>query len=185
MHFSIENRTAMDKIFGIGLNRTGTGSLAAALRILGYKVSHWTHHTEICQQLALNRFDFPFLEEYDAVLDLPIPAIYKELHQHYPNAKFIYTWRDFHSWINSHKKMYEKLGDIPLFETKLVYGDFKFNRHKWFHTHENHNKEVLKYFKKKDKNFISLRYNNNHWEELCKFLDKPIPDEPWPHVNKL
>lgn len=22
------------------------------------------------------------------------------------------------------------------------------------------------------------------WEPLCKFLDKPIPDEPFPHVNK-
>ncbi|PNP81069.1 hypothetical protein FNYG_05536 [Fusarium nygamai] len=22
------------------------------------------------------------------------------------------------------------------------------------------------------------------WEPLCKFLDKPVPDEPFPHVNK-
>ena len=21
------------------------------------------------------------------------------------------------------------------------------------------------------------------WEPLCKFLDKPVPDEPFPHVN--
>lgn len=25
---------------------------------------------------------------------------------------------------------------------------------------------------------------NDGWEPLCKFLDKPIPDEPFPHVNK-
>ena len=25
---------------------------------------------------------------------------------------------------------------------------------------------------------------NDGWEPLCKFLDKPVPDEPFPHVNK-
>lgn len=24
----------------------------------------------------------------------------------------------------------------------------------------------------------------DEWEPLCKFLDKPIPEEPFPHVNK-
>ena len=26
--------------------------------------------------------------------------------------------------------------------------------------------------------------NNDGWEKLCKFLDRPIPNKDFPHLNK-
>lgn len=174
----------MNKIFGIGLNRTGTGTLATALRILGYKVSHWTHHREISEHLIREDFNFPFLKEYDAVLDLPIPILFKELDKAYPGSKFIYSHRPYKAWIESQENLHRKIGmDKPVFECKLVYGSFYFDRMKYCQKFSEHENEVFKYFEGKS-NFLHISTAQFSWGKLCEFLNKPIPIQPFPHVNK-
>ena len=46
----------MNKIFGIGAHKTATGSLSAALNILGIKCSHWEHHKELYEGIKKNNF---------------------------------------------------------------------------------------------------------------------------------
>jgi len=87
------------KIFGIGLHRSGTSSLAAALRVLGYR----TLQTPIS---VFNDINQPCLEENDAFTDLPIPLLYKELDQKYPGSKFICTIRDVDKWLASVKWLF-------------------------------------------------------------------------------
>lgn len=174
------------KIFGIGLNRTGTGSLAAALKILGYKVSHWQHHTQISHYLTLNRFDFPLLKTHDAVLDLPIPAIFKELHQHYPQAKFIYTMREKADWLKSQEKHYNRLGGKGFFECKLTYGSYHFDKELYSEAWERHTEEVYNYFIEENRgNLLVLECGQDNWQRLCNFLGHEVPNTPWPHINRL
>lgn len=59
------------KGFGIGLSKTGTISLFAALALLGYRAA-----------------------EHDVATDLPLAAFYPQLDERYPGSKFILTLRD-------------------------------------------------------------------------------------------
>src|SRR5438105_11325665 len=85
------------KIFGIGLSKTGTTSLANALQILGYKtkdnmgvVNYATHD--------LSSVHLEVVEAYDALTDTPIPSFYRELDARYPGSRFILTVRDSDEW---------------------------------------------------------------------------------------
>ena len=89
------------KIIGAGLSKTGTTSLAAGLRILGFNVFHFAEHLSIHRKQWLDLYfngvepDFAAMyEEVDAVTDLP-PALWlKEILKSFPDAKVILTVRD-------------------------------------------------------------------------------------------
>ncbi len=176
----------MNKIFGIGANKTGTSSLAKALEILGYKISHWDHHEEISKGILKYQFNYKFLKKYDGVVDLPIPSIYKELDQHYPGSKFILTIRDASKWIKSEEAHHKLIGeDQPIFECFLMYGSYFFNNEMYLKRYAEHNEEVLEYFKDRPEDLLVLDISNdNAWSSLCKFLGKPVTDQPFPHENK-
>ena len=82
------------KVFGIGLQRTGTMSLAKALNILQIKTLHWPWQ-------LLHDSDHEVLREFDGFVDFPIPLMYKKLDVKYPSSKFILTVRDKNSWLGS------------------------------------------------------------------------------------
>ncbi len=176
----------LNKIFGVGANKTGTGSVTAALDILGFKVSHWDHHQEILHGLIHCTFRFDFLEEYAGATDLPIPSIYKELDKSYPNSKFILTIRDIDSWLRSEENHHRRLGfEKPCFEVFLLYGSFFFDREKFRKAYVEHNNEVREYFRDRPDDLLTIDVANGEgWEKLCPFLDKSIPDVPFPHVNR-
>ena len=63
------------KIFGIGLGKTGTTSLARALNILGYKTNHYPNPDKMLKR------DFEeLLMTYDALSDNPVAAVYKDIY---------------------------------------------------------------------------------------------------------
>jgi hypothetical protein len=81
----------MHKLFGIGLPRTGTTSLAKALRILGYSGENY------CMLSKRKEEDeHKFFEVNNAFY-----SCYKYLFTENENAKFILTIRDSTSWQNS------------------------------------------------------------------------------------
>ena len=100
------------KVVGVGLGRTGTMSLKHALNKLGYKTFHTDEmffHYKIFGMFLQDVFAYPpatgeqvvrppsdfelIAREYDATVDLPLALYYKELHDKYPDAKFILTTR--------------------------------------------------------------------------------------------
>ena len=47
-----------------------------------------------------------------------------------------------------------------------------------------HNEEVRAYFGDSD-DFLEFSIEEGDgWEKLCRFLDKPVPNVPFPHKNK-
>lgn len=102
------------KVIGIGLQKTGTSSVHAALEMLGYKSHHCIpelyaeefgdvcpHQNEILK-LRIDEIDRQ-LYKYDALNDLPValPEVYEIIMQKLPNALYIYTDRDPKKWTNS------------------------------------------------------------------------------------
>ena len=101
----------------LGLPRTGTTSVCAAAVELGFK----TAHTVYIQST---------LEEAELVADTPIFNDYKQLHQQYPDAKFILLERDILAWLPSVKLLLTRMADRLLIEhggffpsLKRCYGD--------------------------------------------------------------
>ena len=78
----------MNKIFIIGLPRTGTTSVCAAMLELGFRVAH-TAYT-----------DRSFIEA-QVIADTPIFCDYQDLDKAYPNAKFIHLARPMDKWLPS------------------------------------------------------------------------------------
>lgn len=122
------------KVFCLGLSRTGTTSLCAALQDLGYTAMHyplslytqshllggdkftpnlvlspykkWRREKEIKALDLINSLEV--LKEYDAFGDLPVPLFYRELDKLCPGSKFILTSRDLEKWLISMQWLFSK-----------------------------------------------------------------------------
>jgi hypothetical protein len=86
----------MNKLFIIGLPRTGTTSISVALLDYGFKVAH-TAYTKRAFELA------------DVVSDAPCFADYKELDQLFPDSKFVYLDRALEHWGPSMQMLLNKM----------------------------------------------------------------------------
>lgn len=84
------------KIFIIGLPRTGTTSISSKCLELGYRVAH-TAYTQ-------KTFDHA-----KVIADTPIFTDYQALDKHYPNSKFIYLARELSLWIPSIKQLLQRM----------------------------------------------------------------------------
>ena len=103
-----------DKVFCIGLNKTGTTSLHRALTILGYNSVHAKTKdginikTTIKQNFRQGNDILTSLEKYDAFSDWDLDdsshLIFKEFYNQYPNSKFILNTRNMDSWLDSREK---------------------------------------------------------------------------------
>ncbi len=83
------------KIFGIGLSRTGTTSLNAALNILGWHSVHWQN------PLTRELIDHDDLFLFEAFTDITVSHNFEWLYHTFPNAHFILTERDEDDWAKS------------------------------------------------------------------------------------
>jgi hypothetical protein len=148
------------KILNIGLPRTGTFSLAIALSILGYNTKHYPH-------------DINLISKYDAACEVVFS--YEELHLKFPNSFYIFTNRKFESWIRSCKS--------HSIHYKNYWNNFWQNSTNWEKIYYK-KLDSINYFKNY-KNFLILNLEDqNKWEKLCNFLNKPIPQISYPHLNK-
>jgi len=84
------------KIFVIGLPRTGTTSFCQAMLNLNYKVAH-TAYTQECFNHA------------QVIADTPIFHDFQLLDTYYPNSKFIYLTRDLSLWLPSIKRLLARM----------------------------------------------------------------------------
>lgn len=172
------------KIFCIGFHKTGTTSLAEALRKLGYRVTgpngvHNPHISENVLAVAARA-----VERFDAFQDNPWPVIYRALDQRYPGSKFILTLREPKSWIRS---QVQHFGRRDTEMRKWIYGvgHPEGNEELYLKRYATHNREVFEYFKDRPDDLLVMDLaKGDGWEKLCPFLGKPVPTEPFPHANK-
>jgi len=51
--------------------------------------------------------------------------------------------------------------------------------------YEKHNSEVECYFRDRSNDLLIVDWEQeNKWDDLCEFLGKDIPNDPFPHANK-
>jgi len=170
----IFRKKQVPKVFGIGFSKTGTSSLYKAFGILGYRSIHflragkdpkegWIEYLKKCK--------------FDAYSDVPMmyPGMFEKLDKSFPNSKFILTIREKESY----KKSY----------TNYIRGspwDIKDDQDliKRMERFENYNKRAIEHFKERpDKLLVMNIIDGDGWDKLCNFLNKPIPNKPFPHKN--
>ncbi len=177
---------AIFKVFGIGLNKTGTTTLGQCLRKLGY--NHQSCNRRLFEQCRQGDFSalYRIVGKFDSFEDWPYPAYYKLLDITFPGSKFILTTRvSADKWFNSLKK--HSLRTPPKHCRELAYGiEYPHqNKDKMIELYNKHNREVLEYFKTRELDFIHLCWEKGDgWAELSEFLKIKMPTIEFPHANK-
>jgi hypothetical protein len=178
-----------DKVFCIGMFRTGTTSLSKSLEILGYNVSSlpwwkpfnttpmifdvwyemdydWDQYMNVIWEYTL---------KYNSFSDYPWMFLYHKCYEWYPFSKFILTVRDPYELAESEYRWWV-YHNIPIekFPSKSKFVD----------RYVKHYTSVINFFDSKD-NFLQMNiFDGDGWDVLCNFLNKPIPDVEFPHLNK-
>ncbi len=101
------------KVFGIGLNKTGTSSLHQALEVLGYRSLHWggeQTHDAVLRAIDEGEPLLSYVDpEPDAICDVFTVTYYFFLADaEYPGSKFILTLRDLDEWLDSRRRHVER-----------------------------------------------------------------------------
>jgi len=176
------------KIFGIGLEKTGTSTLGRSLEILGFD-KRKGFDFEALEAYKQGHMDevYAVAEEHDNFEHYPWALMYKELYERYPDAKFILTTRtSAFRWFNSLCHHARRTG--PDDARQLVYGHAMPNL---FETedlayYDDHVKNVHQFFNDRDSSrLLEVCWaKDDGWQQLCTFLNCPIPDEEFPHLNR-
>jgi hypothetical protein len=172
------------KVIGIGFHKTGTSTLDTVLSKLGFKVLDY--RIDLADDLFNENYEriFELTDSHDAFQDNPWAVLYKELDARYPNSKFILTERNEEKWI---KSMVNHFGDSHTEMRRWIYGTGhpKGNEDLYLERYRLHYREVKEYFKVRPNDILAVSWEKGDgWKKICDFLDKPIPDAPFPHANK-
>lgn len=189
------------RVIGAGLGRTATFSLKFALEHLGLGPCY--HMSEV---FAGGRRNVPLWLDviggkpdwdevfagFESTTDYPACTYWRELAEHYPEAKIVLTVRDANSWFDSVTEtifspaMQNSLAGSPLeammrgaiFE-QFDGGDIldRAFMTDWF---VHRNQEVRDALPPERLLVFSPKEG---WEPLCAFLGVPVPDCPFPRVN--
>lgn len=196
------------KLIGAGFGRTGTKSLQVALEELGvgpcYHMTTLFDHPEQSKTWRAATAGEPvdwqtFLKEYSATVDWPGCTFYQELMTAFPEAKVLLNVREPERWYTSAAAtIYGATHGIPgfvrLIRPQLANVIDMVNELIWHKTFDDrfadrahaiavfnaHNAEVQRVVPPEQ--LLVYRVNEG-WEPLCRFLDVPVPEKPFPHLN--
>lgn len=174
------------KIFCIGMFKTGTTSLGSALDILGYKTKHgpwWPKQKMIVDDWFRRPRDwknygdviFEETKKFQAFEDYPWMWCFDMCWNWYPTATFIWTKREPTEVAESEHRWWKRMGkkEIPPKEAFIE----RYKRHE----------QMVYDFCYQHDDFRCYSLNicaGQGWKELCSILEKPVPDVPFPHNKR-
>ncbi len=185
------------KVIGAGFGRTGTDSMREALTILGFGPCHHMKAVmadEENKQLwrAVSRGETPDWDHifagYHSCVDWPSAHYWRDLIEHYPDAKVILTNRSPESWWNSFEstilKGIERSTDPESLGLALVANQV-------FEGSPHDKDKAMAIFKANVKSVIEtvpadrlLVHNlGDGWDPLCAHLGVGVPDQDYPGLN--
>lgn len=205
--------SASIQVIGAGWGRTGTMSLMNALEVLGYNPCYHMvkniddGHCFFWQRVFSGKpynFDEIF-SQYRATTDFPSALFWREQMERYPDAKVVLTLRDEDSWFDSCAQTiflvmpgnpnapygvqiahFFGLGPARGFAamadmmSQRAFDSRPGVRDVCVPLFRAHNQDVIQNCSK-DK--LLVMKISEGWEPLCRFLDVPIPQTPFPRVN--
>ncbi len=175
------------KVFGVGLNKTGTTTLKLVFERLGYRhLSRTPRLFKLWKMRAYNEI-FAYIDDFESFEDWPWPLMVPELIERYPQAKFVLTRRSSPQiWVESLKRQAERTNpdNNP---RKTIYGRHYPHGHEQEHIdyYSDHIERVRALFESEPDRLVELCWDDgDSWKEICSFLDKRAPWSAFPHANK-
>lgn len=183
--------TECHRVFGIGLSRTGTLSLACALEMLGWRTAHFPHDRRTFEQLRTGDLDLDLFRCYDAVCDTPVVPHYAQLSEMFPTSKFILTVRDRDDWHASAARFWDETAieqedAFHRFVNTAVYGIERYERDRFDYVYDRHLASVRAHFDAAPYRLLELDIcgEPDPWKPLCEFLGREHPSHQFPHQNQ-
>jgi hypothetical protein len=186
------------KVIGSGLGRTGTLSTKLALEQLGFGPCHhmvevFMHPESVPLWVAAGEgnpdWDAIF-GGYQSMVDHPGCAYWRQLMEHYPDAKVLHTVRDPDKWFDSTQATIFGPGrPVPPEGTPMRaffdqlyawYGGDMHDRAFMTGFFRRHTEAVIAGVPKERLLVFDVAQG---WEPLCAFLGVPVPDTPYPREN--
>ncbi|HEY1752052.1 MAG TPA: sulfotransferase [Caulobacteraceae bacterium] len=189
------------KIVGSGLGRTGTKSMQTALGMLGFGPCHhmvevFAHPESMALWIEASEgkpvWDQIFAD-YSSMVDYPGAAYWRQLADHYPDAKVLHTVRDPDQWFDStqatifspmnrsatvasnddlRSRFFASwMGPLQPHLADRAYMTDHFRRHT----------EAVKAAIPPER--LLVYEVGEGWDRLCPFLGVPVPAEPYPSEN--
>eukprot|EP00382_Lankesteria_abbotti_P003754 CAMPEP_0113845104 /NCGR_PEP_ID=MMETSP0372-20130328/579_1 /TAXON_ID=340204 /ORGANISM="Lankesteria abbotti" /LENGTH=224 /DNA_ID=CAMNT_0000814125 /DNA_START=100 /DNA_END=774 /DNA_ORIENTATION=+ /assembly_acc=CAM_ASM_000359 len=196
------------KVICAGLSRTGTTSLAEALRKLDYTVFHYAEHLEqhgkhwygLYSGAAKPNFEEMYKSSPDAVADIPPAYFFEDILKAFPDAKVILTTRDEDKWFKSFKEHVEKEPEVVeairkirgeeeaefvrqfvILHHRVIYGSEIPNEFIYKQKFRQHNERVIRTVPPEQ--LLVLPVESASWSPICEFLGQPIPETKYPCKN--
>lgn len=147
-----------NKIFLIGLSKTGINSISRLFNSNGIKT--WTYKigTELgkkmMDQVKFAKYgNIELIDRLDAYGDIVASSYYHQLDILYPNSLYIYMIRDMDDWLKSASRWWARTDDKRIrlahnngFIKTVTYGSWRFNKWQFRHIAIKHMLGVLSYF---------------------------------------
>jgi hypothetical protein len=179
----------MNKIFCIGLPKTGTTSVGMAFDLLGLKHNKSTDSAKSIKSIIDGTYDYIIdeINNNDAFEDTPYHLIYKWLDVNYPESKFILTVRNSEAkFLNSlmNESESKKESGIHQLKKAATFGVPKVlgNENLVINTYNDYINNVMDYFG--DRVLVLCLENGDGWGKLLDFIGMEANDIKFPHENK-
>ena len=195
----IEGFSSGRKVFGIGLNHTGSSSLSTALCCIGIDALYCPIYDDLLMELKEDRPEFSVLDYCDGIAGIIVSSYFRELDTKYPGSKFILTIRDEQQWIASVLKsrrskkleqvlfghecnMQNVIWDVL---SERIYGSKEPDSGTLLDTFRYHNDSVQQFFKNRPDDLLVVNLTRGDgWDEICSFLGVEVPPLVFPHVAR-
>ena len=174
------------KIFGVGYQRTGTTSLAAAMNHLGIKTKQFPKE-------LWDDIDHEMIHQFQGFTDDPVTLLWRKLDERHPGAKFVHTIRSDESWLKSihwlmttgsikFKESFDEYGNTFNME---LFGTTEFEPDLFLSKYRAYNEDVISYFADRPDDYLRIDVTKGEgFEKLCPFLGLPVPAETaFPRLN--
>lgn len=200
------------KVFCIGRNKTGTTSLGALLRQLGYRLGDQAAAEMLLRDWS--RRDFRQIVKYcqtaDAFQDIPfsLDDTYQAVDGAYPGSKFILSLREsaqqwYDSLVRSHTRLLGKgrrptAQDLQEFSyryrgwlwenAQMIYGvneSTLYDRDLYMAHYQAHNEGVRAFFRHRPDDLLVVNVGEpSAVEKICRFLGKSPAGQQMPFLNR-
>lgn len=171
--------TVLTKIIGVGLPKTGTNSLAAALELLG--VSNIAHRPDLVLE-RYRRSGRWEMGKLDACMDIN-PWVLPAIRRSYPGAMLLHTIRPLKEWLASCEAHFTRRPDHNQLGRLEIFGVTRWCQSAFTDTHRAHGRYVAEFFKQ-DIGPHTVFDVRDGWPPLCGALDIPAPPQSFPHKNE-
>lgn len=174
----------MRKVFGIGVNKTGTKSTAQFVKQLGMRTLHdRPSGNNIRDAINRGKRSIPLMSSYDAFFDMPEGIDFEKLLERFPDARFIMTTRDTKQWVNSRI--------VHVLHNRIVSGKrswTEIDTAAWRREKEEHENRVRETFKRLGKRDQLLIVDvcsdpDQAAQKIAEFLELPRKDIGFPRLN--